>query len=326
MEDQAKLVSKVLILDGDIACHEKLKTFCDENNLVGLKVQDDNVMAVLKSNVDLGAILLSENFSDKEHGALALARAMHAVRPELPIFLRRESVDNLNDLGEDDQRSFSAAYTIDSIDTLRKSIVESIFCLEYPNALLRGITELTKSALESQFKDMTVEVATPYIVRDRIIFGELFTLIPIESSWCRGYLMLQTEEELLLKLIETDRTHVNPGDGGDFRSVNNVLGEITNLIWGGFKARYVDYNANNNTTNMAQVPLIINHLHRYISFGSEKPQLCFKYTLLDQINKEARSLVIYQRFIFNLSWSPEDFKENQTSVEELVELGELELF
>ena len=326
MEDQAKLVSKVLILDGDIACHEKLKTSCDENNLVGLKVQDDNVMAVLKSNVDLGAILLSENFSDKEHGALALARAMHAVRPELPIFLRRESVDNLNDLGEDDQRSFSAAYTIDSIDTLRKSIVESIFCLEDPNALLRGITELTKSALESQFKDMTVEVATPYIVRDRIIFGELFTLIPIESSWCRGYLMLQTEEELLLKLIETDRTHVNPGDGGDFRSVNNVLGEITNLIWGGFKARYVDYNESNNTTNMAQVPLIINHLHRYISFGSEKPQLCFKYTLLDQINKEARSLVIYQRFIFNLSWSPEDFKENQTSVEELVELGELELF
>lgn len=324
MEDQAKLVSKVLILDSDAACHERIKSFCDENNLVGLKVQDDNVMSVLKSNVDLGAILLSETFFDNEHGGLALARVMHQVRPELPIFLRREQRSDLDDLCENDQRSFSAAYTIDTIDNLRKSITESIFCLEYPNVLVRGITELTKSSLESQFKEMTVEVATPYIVRDRIIFGELFTLIPIESSWCRGYLMLQTEEELLLRLIENDRTHVNPDEGGDFRSVNNVLGEITNLIWGAFKARYIDYN--DSTTNMAQVPLIINHLHRYISFGSEKPQLCFKYTLIDQTGKEPRSLAIYQRFIFNLNWSPEDFKENQTSVEELVELGELELF
>ncbi len=324
MEDKANLVSKVLVLDSDTACFERIKAFCDENNLVGLKVHEENVMAVLKSNVDLGAILLSETFFDNEHGGLALARVMHQVRPELPIFLRREQSPNMDDLCEDDRQSFSAAYTIDTIDTLHDSIKECIFCLEYPNALVRGITELTKSALESQFKDMIVEVATPYIVRDRIIFGELFTLIPIESSWCRGYLMLQTEEELLLSLITNDRTHVNPDDGGDFRNVNNVLGEITNLIWGGFKARYIDYN--DNTSNMAQVPLIINHLHRYISFGSEKPQLCFKYTLLDQIDKNARSLVVYQRFIFNLNWSPEDFKENQTSVEELVELGELELF
>ena len=43
-----------------------------------------------------------------------------------------------------------------------------------------------------------VRSESPYVVHDRIIFGEVSTLIPIESSWCRGYMMLQTEEIALL--------------------------------------------------------------------------------------------------------------------------------
>jgi hypothetical protein len=37
-------------------------------------------------------------------------------------------------------------------------------------------------------------------------------------------------------------------------------------------------------------------------------------------------MVIYQRFAFNLSWSPEDFRENDVSVDNLVAVGDLELF
>lgn len=75
----------------------------------------------------------------------------------------------------------------------------------------------------------------------------------------------------------------------------------------------------------SQVPIIVNHQHRYISFGSEDPQLCFKYTLLDPDGKAA-PLVLYQRFIFNLSWAPEKFKENEAIAEDLFDSGELELF
>ena len=75
----------------------------------------------------------------------------------------------------------------------------------------------------------------------------------------------------------------------------------------------------------SQVPIIINHLHRYISFGSDNPQLCFKYTLNESADAGHR-LEIYQKFVFNLNWSPEDFAENLTSVDELVESGELDLF
>jgi ADP-heptose:LPS heptosyltransferase len=48
---------------------------------------------------------------------------------------------------------------------------------------------------------------------------------------------------------------------------------------------------------------------RNISFGSSTPQLCFKYTLTDLNDQSAPPVYIYQRFVFNLNWTPEDFKE-----------------
>ena len=48
MTDQANLVSKVLVLDSDADCLERIRIFCESNNLMGLKGHDDNVLAVLK--------------------------------------------------------------------------------------------------------------------------------------------------------------------------------------------------------------------------------------------------------------------------------------
>ncbi len=324
MTEQAQIVSKVLVLDSDAGCFERIKAFCDANGLVGLKVQPDNVMAVLRSNLDLGAILLSEKYGENTQDGTALARKIHAVRPELPIFLRREVVDGVDDIPERDRLLFSAAYTIDSIAKLQAVIEEFIFSRSYPNALVRGITEIAIPALESQFKGMKVEVEAPYLVRDRLIFGEIFTLIPLESSWCRGYMMLQTEEEALMQLVKAGRTFVNPEEAYDFRHLNGLLGEITNLIWGAIKNRYLS--SVREDIYLSQVPIIINNLHRYISFGSENPQLCFKYTISDGADASFRPLVIQQKFVFNLSWSPEDFAENVASVDELVSSGELEFF
>jgi hypothetical protein len=324
MDAQVKLVSKVLVLDSSDACRDSLKLFCDANGLVGLKVQDGHVMSVLKSNVDLGGIFLSEAYFGSVDGGIALAREIHRIRPELPIFLRWEEANRWEQLSERDRKLFNAAYLIGEVDGLRDVIDHCIFSLLYPNVLVRGIAELTRSALESQFKDMHIDVETPYLVRDRLIFGEIFTLIPLESSWCRGYMMLQAEEESLLQLVEAERTHINVDGVGDFRNLNNLLGEITNLIWGAFKNRYVSHTENK--APLSQVPIVINHQHRYISFGSEDAQLCFKYTLTDKNSDEALSLTIYQRFIFNLSWSPDDFEENQASVESLFDSGELEIF
>jgi len=323
MDDYAKLVSKVLVMDSDAACYEKIKEFCDRNNLTSVKVPAENAMVVLRTNVDLGGILVSENFDGKERGGLLMARKIHALRPELPIFLRRDNSATLDGLSDEERRALSAAFTVDAIDDLRPVLDEFIFSLSYPNVFVRGIAEITQSALESQFKGLDVEVATPFIVRDRLIYGELFTLIPLESNWCRGYMMFQAEEIALLGLVKADKTHMRTSDAFDFRSLNGVLGEITNLVWGAIKSRYMSFEYRGGGT---QVPIAINHLHRYISFGSDNPQLCFKYVMTDKSAADFTPLVIYQKFVFNLSWSPKDFKENQASIDGTVSTGDLDLF
>lgn len=322
MVEAAQVVSKVLVLNDDDEVRGHIKAFCDAHHLIPVKPQPGAALAVLKSNVDLGAIFMQETSADGGENALEFARAVHAIRPELPIFLRREHHSHLDDLPEFCQGIFTAAYTTETIDELAPLIEKTIFSLQYPNALVRGITEITRTTLESQFKGIEVRTEAPYMVRDRIIYGELFTLIPLESNWCRGYMMLQTEEAPLITYVEEGRAHIVRGPA-NFRDINHVMGEVTNLIWGAFKNRFVSTDPVE--WRQSQVPLIVNHEHRYISFGSEDPQLCFRYTLSDP-SGEGASLVLYQRFVFNLSWAPEKFKENEVLTEDLFESGELELF
>jgi len=315
-----KLVSKILVLDDSAEHASRIKAFCDDNNLVALKVRKGAVMSVLRTNIDLGGILYSEDYGGSQEESARIALEIHGARPELPIILRRDALANLAGLSEGGADLYCAAYVASDMDALRKVIDEFIFCLTYPNALLRGISELTESVLAGQFKTLRISVHTPYIVHDRVIFGELLSLIQLESAWCRGYMMLQTEEGPLLDLIGRESAG---GTGSNFRGVNDLLSEITNLIWGSFKNRYIG-DGKCSSGPQVQVPLVINHKHKYISFGTENPQLCFRYTLTDE--GTGRSLTLYERFIFNLNWSPDEFSEVTHDVADLVDSGELELF
>ncbi len=325
--NDAPLVSKVLVLDGDPRQHECIKTFCENNGLAPLKAQDANAIAVLRSNVDLGAILLWEHYGPAPGAGLRLAREIHRIRPELPIFLRRDREATLADLPQIDQGIFRAVYTADSMERLRDAIGESLFSRVYPTALVRGITEVTRSAIEGQFKHMAVEHETPCLVKDRIIYGELFSLIPLESSWCRGYMMLQADEQQFTDFCACDALNMGgaamQGQAG-FREINNLLGETTNMVWGAFKNRFFIDAPDN--TRLTQVPIIVNHRHHYISFGSEDPLLCVKYKLRDRRDPSRGAIVVYQWFVFSLAWTPDNFKDNLPSVESLCASGELELF
>jgi CheY-specific phosphatase CheX len=317
--DMNKPVSKVLVLDDCPDHAEAIKRFCDENNLVGLKVKTHRLQAVLRSNIDLGAILLAENYGGSRDECAAIASRIDALRPELPIILRRDERATLDDLPHALREVVCAAYVASDMAPLRLAIDEYLFVMDYPNALVRGIAEITEFRLANLFRDMTVTSDTPCLVRDQIIYGEVFSLISLESTWCRGYMLVQTDEQPLLELLGRKQ-------GGevaaDFRDLNSVLGELTNMVWGAFKDRYLgDAQA---ARSQVQVPLLINHKQRYISFGTSNPQLCFKYHVTDEAT--GRSIVFDQRFIFNLSWSPEDFKESTGDVEALVAAGELDLF
>jgi hypothetical protein len=178
-----KPVSKVLVLDDCPVHKEALKRFCDENNLVGVKVGKNRLQSVLRSNIDLGAVLFAEGYGGSTEASAEIAIRINAVRPELPIIMRRETDPSVEGLPESLRRVVCAAYVAHDMAPLRKVIDEYIFSLDYPNALVRGIADMTQAILGDVFKDLTITCDTPYIVRDRIIFGEVFSLIPLESAW-----------------------------------------------------------------------------------------------------------------------------------------------
>jgi CheY-specific phosphatase CheX len=315
------VVSKVLVYENDKTAVNLLKEFFDQNHLIGYRVNKDKVIRILNSSVDLGAVFIAEKDA-RGNSNIELALEIHKARPELPIFLRREGTNVLDDYPEELQKIFAGAYMRHDVARLKELVDMFLFTRHYPTEFVSAMKEMSLAVFNSIFKNAVVVMDPPYIVKDKIIYGELFSLMPLESPWCRGYMMLQTEESNILDVIKAKKTSLNPVEA-NFRHVNAVLGELSNMIWGRFKT---EYGHNDNTVkHRVEVPIIINHARKYISFGSDDPQLCFKYSLFVTGTKVI-PIEIYQKFVFSLDWAPEKYSEGQKKVDALVSNGELELF
>lgn len=322
-DEQYQVMSKVLVIEQDPNALEYLKKFCHENNLVGMRVNDERLTYLLKSSVDLGAIFLSENYVTDDKTGIEFGKMLHRTRPELPIFLRRNG-GHAMELSEEIQRLFAGNYELGEDEKIKKLIDSFLFQKHYPVNFVSGVKNVSINAMHASFQEIDITCEPPYLVKDKIIFGELLSLISLESSWCRGYMMIEVNENNLMKTIKTHKTQCDPADI-NFRDVNAVLSELSNMIWGGFKSRFISSESMHNTGHRVEIPIIINHRRKYISFGSDDPQLCFKYTLTDKNGKVA-PITLFQKIIFSLNWNPEKFNESQKSVDEFVNSGDLEFF
>ncbi|SDE23663.1 chemotaxis protein CheX [Paraburkholderia lycopersici] len=324
-----KPVSKLLLLESDAARAEAIAQTCAALNCVCVPVRRDALSAALKMHYDLGGVLLGEDFGGSIDAAAAVAVALEAERPELPIVLRRASHEHSDALPEPLRRVPCGVWFGSDPQTLVTVLEEQVFSHDYPDPLVDGITDMTFGRLRGLFPGLDVNWDVPGIVRDRIIFGEVLTLIPIETAWCRGWLLMQTEEAPLIELLPP---RAGRDEASDFRDVNGVLAELTNLVWGAFRNRYLGNALAAGEAGWGrapvQVPLLINHRRRYLSFGSDNPQLCIKYRLT--CPDTGREVVIDQRFVFSLGWSREGFDETAAqaaaAAEEEQASGELELF
>jgi hypothetical protein len=321
MTDSSLLEAKVLLLEHDPEQYQVLTDFCQSVGLMALPRSASDALATLAQHKDLGGVLLAEDLPCDDSDALQLARAIHKLRPELPIFLRRSSE---RELSSAEQAAVRHHWVKGDLTHLRSMVDHTIFSLSYPRSLVQGIADLTCVSLMAMFPNAKVVAESPYVVHDRIIHGEVSTLIPIESTWCRGYMMLQTEENALRQGLIQGFSYEGVGGDLNFRELNNMLGETTNLIWGAFKNRYIPPQAL--SKQQTQVPIVINHAHKYISFGSEDSQLCVRYQLSDPARPGMPPLVIVQRVIFNLHWSAEEFADFEAHAVKAGPTGELDLF
>lgn len=317
------LRSKVVVVENDKEMLGALKDFVETYNLDGYQASKSTVLSILKRNIDLGAIFLSLEDGNRS-GDIELILAIHKARKELPIFLRVDSKAIQNDLPAELKNTIAGVYVYGEVTQLKELVDSFLFNRHYPNEFVTSVKDFTLSAFKAAFKGLQIAVDPPYIVNDKIIYGELFSLLPLESHWCRGYMTLQTEEDNVRLAIAEHKTQLNAVEPG-FRHANELLAELANMIWGGFKTRYGAAVIDPQGRVRVEVPIIINHARKYISFGTDDPQLCFKFTLTDPEGK-LRPVVMYQKFIFSLDWSPERYAESNQSVNELVSTGELELF
>jgi hypothetical protein len=321
--DATQLLSKVILIEHEENALSVLKEFFEHSQLLGYRATKNNILSVLNSSIDMGAIFLP---AQDESGAsnLDLASDIHQARPELPIFLRLAAGTSSNEISEEQKRACAGFYAQGDKVQLQELIDTYLFSRHYPSEFVAEMKSLTLSAFQATFRDITIEVDPPYIIKDKIIYGELFSLLPLESSWCRGYMMLQSEEKSVMDVIAGHKTSLSPIEP-NFRHVNAVLGELSNMIWGAFKSRYGIDQSDALGRIRVEVPIIVNHMRKFVSFGSDDPQLCFKFTLTDPAGKLA-PVVMYQKFIFSLDWSPEKFAESIKDTDEMVNNGELELF
>ncbi len=324
MTDTIKLKAQVLVLDSDSKIASQIDAFCEANFLEAMRVTEKKILSVLSSKVDLGAIFISERLESDKDGGVDLGKRIRKIRPELPLYLRRETTAGLSDLKSNEQRTFRQGYLIEQIGDLAQDLEKSVCSHVYPNNFVRGICEITQDTLQSQFKNLKLEVESPFIVSDHLIYGDIFTLIPVETSWCRGYMTLQANEEELVDFVLAEKTRFESPKNKNAFDQYAFVGEVTNMVWGAFKNRFNDFQAIAGT--LPQVPIVIKHLDRYISFGSKNPQLSLRCILTDPEKDNAKPVEIFQRFVFNLGWSPDDYKDNQAQMEQLVDAGELELF
>lgn len=326
---EKRLVSKVLIFEEDAGARRQLKEFCAENGLIGLKQVDHSIMEMLHANIDLGAVLIAEHCSDRAEGVadgFELARRIHQLRRELPIFIRRNGRTDLDDLTPDEKLGIAGAYDIDQPQSLKRLLDQYLADTEYPISLIRRMEEVTHSSLNALFRDVEVSNELPYLVKDKLTYGDILSLLPVEAPWFSGYMMIQAEEQPMLGLIRDGRTSID-GTRVDFRDVMGMLSEITNLAWGGLRTRLLALHPPALDDGMRiSVPITVNQYKEYISFGTDRSQLCFKYSLRD-IQGRLPPVTLYQKFIFNIRWSPEDYLQaDENKVEDLVESGCLELF
>lgn len=313
--------TKVLVYEPNVEARQSLRTVLESQSLKGLRVDElSRFVRFLETKLDLGGLF----FGAVKGEELALSETLKTIRrerPELPVFVRLDVEDGLSipDLEENCCCVYFKPGDISFVTTIQKRI----FSRDYPLELVRMLQTETQEILASVFPEFLIEVDTPFLSNDKLLFGEIVSFIRVEGGWCRGYMLLEAREEALLRLLKSGAVpRTSTGDSGDenFRRANSLLTEISNLTWGRVKSWFDKRNAGLESAGYrAELPCIINNGRRYLSFGSDEAKLCFTYICMDP-QMRVEPLVLQQRLIFHLKWRP-DQRESDARVASLVNDG-----
>lgn len=304
---------------------DALRGFCESHDLVGLVAEDTAcIREVLDSNIDLGAIFLCEEADKNEKTGKQIATEIHNERAELPVFIRHDEGTVFSE-ESDENRGFAWAgsYSAGETKKLEELIQRYIFNRYYPTKVIKDITEQTSAVIRDTLTRVDVECGSPFLISDKIVDGEVMSLMRIESEWCRGYMMLESHEDCIASLINGERINSpsNLAELSGYQRIHATISELTNAVWGKLKVCFMTYAANN-LTYRSEVPCVINYKRNFLTFGSDEPTLCFRYKVTDW-DKDLKPVYIHQKFAFHLKWAPEKRKQDPEKLQGLINSGKV---
>jgi hypothetical protein len=292
------------------------------HNLQGIVAENETrLFEILNANIELGAIFLSQEDQEAKNETFSLLRGLHFQRAELPIFYRQSKTQDSAPIPDDLASICTFIYSADELGSLENAISKHIFSPFYPLSLIQQFQNISRDAICGLINKIEVDISTPYLVHDKIIYGQICSLIRLESDWCNGYMMLQAPEQDLIISVTSGRTPLQSA-GVNFRSAHDVLGELTNLIWGQIKANILDAHDQGKKGLVAELPLILNENRKYITFGNTDPTLCLEYAIKEE-GTGKKLLEIHQKFLFSMTWRPRSYLESPADVENLLKQGDL---
>ncbi|QEN07027.1 chemotaxis protein CheX [Oceanispirochaeta crateris] len=310
--------SKVLTFDTDMTVLPQLRKIFDANHLSGIRsVGDPSIIhIILDKNILLGAIFVNNRGNWKD-----LSVRIKEIRPELPLFLRVEEPSEADEIPTEMAWYFDGLFHINEEEKISQYLKTHIFIRDYPLEMIRHIQNFSIHSIKAMIPEAVVHSLPPLMIRDKVIYGEITSLIPVNTNWCRGYLMLQCDMRELHEILGTMK---NPAFRGSIDEVvPPIISELTNLFWGSFKTVFLKEGFLEESGPDIQVPILVNHKLRNISFGGDIPQLCFEYIIKEPGGLKRQTRIV-QKFIFNLSWNPNMAAEYD--YQDLVEEGTIELF
>ncbi|MEC8050991.1 MAG: hypothetical protein VX210_09390 [Myxococcota bacterium] len=315
--------TKVLVYEPNVEERQPLRAALEAHHLQGLRVDElPRFLRFLENKIDLGGLFIGAARGE-EDVLLDTLKTLKRERPELPVFVRLELESGISIPGLEDY--CCCVYFKPGDRSFVNTVQRRIFSRSYPCELVRTVQDETRKVLGSVFPDLMVEVDTPFLSHDKLLFGEIVSFVRLEGGWCRGYMLFEAREEALWRLLQSGvipGTEAGRNQDADFRRANSLLTEISNLSWGRLKSWFEKQDiADEPERFRSELPCIINNERRYLSFGSDDAKLCFTYVCLDP-KMRVEPLVLQQRLIFHLKWRP-DQREADAKIESLVNEGTL---
>ena len=310
--------TKVVILETDIESKIQIKRFMGKLNIVPVTVESvTELRNLLESTMSLGAVFLNDHPDRLGEKPDAIARDLRRIRHEIPLFLRRNEGDTLRDT-DLAHSLFNGEYHSSNMDMLENLITRHIFSKNYPPVLVKLIGESSLDVLTNSFRGLDIQVSQPYTIRNDTVQGSVVSMIPLETNWCRGVMYLEARESDMVHLIAARKSLLVDHSKLTFQSVHDLFGELTNAIWGKFKASFLHDMGGQEARYRAQIPIVVNYGRSYLSLGKGVPQLCFDYHLRDvEGNLDGATYSLWQKIIFYLDWTPKEFSSAETTPKQL---------